>query len=710
MATATKSSSTTPATSRRPVPQGPLARAAGATFHFLASLKLAVISLLSLSALLGVATWLESRYGTRAAAEIVYQNPIFVVVLGFLATNILCAALIRYPWKLRQIGFVVTHVGLLVVLAGALVTYLAADEGTYILNEGEGKGREVLMNRDQSAVLRVRVPDVSGNGSTEFSHPFRPGVWAWKPGRYEKVTDPDYFLKPLIGPFLPPEPEAPYKLAVKAFLPSSRPRYLHEAVAGGQGEPMIRLKLAVQPPNALTPFDPLQEDNVLDRNQWLVADDLFRHASRDLSPARFSFQYADTPEMVADFLDPPGEGLRKAARLHYQDKAGKTRSYDWDLEGDGGKSGKAVTLPDSDFTATLVEQSRFPDRGGSIAAATGWPGGPPVVKFRVRKGDGPEEVHAGWASLPMGPGYVGEKGTGPLLTVGYFHPPLAGGFGVVEVMGTSAGQLSYRVFGRTGMVAKGPLEPKTMVRAFGGPGSKAPMSLQFAVEEFLPSGRERFVYEPLELPVGQLSEAIQACLVELTVDGKSKEVWLRRHEGYTSEFTPVKFQGAEYGLCFDNDRLPLGFALELEDLKVGVNPGTKDSASFESKVRLTDESLGIKDQPSVIAMNEPLTHRHYTFYQSRWDKVRDNDRRPTGQLTSIFQIGYDPGRVVKYTGSLLVVLGAFLQFTMRAGIFTDGGKAERARAAAKAARLAGKGTTPVEPAPDADADADMETI
>jgi len=149
MATATKSTSTAPATSREPVPKGFLGRAAAATFRFLASLKLAVISLLCLSGLLAFATWLESRFGTRAAVALVYQSPAFVVVLGFLAANILCAALIRYPWKWRQVGFVVTHVGLLVVLAGALVTYLAADEGTYILNEGEGKGRACARRQRQ---------------------------------------------------------------------------------------------------------------------------------------------------------------------------------------------------------------------------------------------------------------------------------------------------------------------------------------------------------------------------------------------------------------------------------------------------------------------------------------------------------------------------------------------------------------------------------
>ena len=57
---------------------------------------------------------------------------------------------------------------------------------------------------------------------------------------------------------------------------------------------------------------------------------------------------------------------------------------------------------------------------------------------------------------------------------------------------------------------------------------------------------------------------------------------------------------------------------------------------------------------------------------------------------SILQVGYDPGRPIKYAGCLLVVIGAFVQFYMRAGIFTDGGKKERERAAAREARRKAK--------------------
>src|SRR5579875_2199524 len=95
-------------------------RALMAAYRFLASLKLAVISLLSLAGSLAYATiYVEKNYGTIAVNEWVYESAWFSVLLAFLATNILCAALIRFPWKRRQTGFVVTHLGLLVLIFGA---------------------------------------------------------------------------------------------------------------------------------------------------------------------------------------------------------------------------------------------------------------------------------------------------------------------------------------------------------------------------------------------------------------------------------------------------------------------------------------------------------------------------------------------------------------------------------------------------------------
>src|SRR5262249_53052965 len=137
----------------------------------------------------------------------------------------------------------------------------------------------------------------------------------------------------------------------------------------------------------------------------------------------------------------------------------------------------------------------------------------------------------------------------------------------------------------------------------------------------------------------------------------------------------------------DVDRKPLGFKLKLDDFDVGFEPGTEQATKFVSQVRLTDPAEKIEDQPHTISMNHPLYHRGYTFYQSRYvPDIDPHTERPTGRFQSIFQVAINPGRPIIYSGCLLVVLGAFVQFYMRAGIFTDGGKKERQRADAKSAQ------------------------
>ncbi|MFM7129204.1 MAG: hypothetical protein ACKO0V_07580, partial [bacterium] len=49
-------------------------------YRFLASLKLAVISLTSLALLLAYATFFESWYGSEASRAYVYRSPIFYLV------------------------------------------------------------------------------------------------------------------------------------------------------------------------------------------------------------------------------------------------------------------------------------------------------------------------------------------------------------------------------------------------------------------------------------------------------------------------------------------------------------------------------------------------------------------------------------------------------------------------------------------------------
>jgi hypothetical protein len=110
-------------------PKGWAYRTIDSIYRFLASLKLAVITLGTLASVLAYATFFESSHGAAAVQEWIYQSRWFAILLAFLGTNILCAALIRYPWKKRQTGFVVTHAGLLIVLGSSWYGLMNSNEG-----------------------------------------------------------------------------------------------------------------------------------------------------------------------------------------------------------------------------------------------------------------------------------------------------------------------------------------------------------------------------------------------------------------------------------------------------------------------------------------------------------------------------------------------------------------------------------------------------
>jgi hypothetical protein len=106
-------------------------------FRFLASLRLAVILLLGFVILLSIATFYESYTSTPQAQQVIYKTLWFDLLLFLLGVNVLCSALIRWPWKIHHAGFVITHVGILIILFGAVITRKFGVEGQIILREGE---------------------------------------------------------------------------------------------------------------------------------------------------------------------------------------------------------------------------------------------------------------------------------------------------------------------------------------------------------------------------------------------------------------------------------------------------------------------------------------------------------------------------------------------------------------------------------------------
>ena len=700
MATATKQPSGQPPATPRGGRSagGRILAAIDEIYKFLASLKLAVLSISGLAAALAFATWFESTYGTKAVQAFVYKSAGFALLLGFLAVNILCAATIRFPWKKRQTGFVVTHAGLLVLIAGSYVHFKSGDEGMVGMLEGETRGE---MLRTDFPVFRLREVDPHGGQATAtYAMPFdESGPFPWGGGQPRIRNIFGLALNKLSGGRLPAARDEadvlsqkgdPFKLAVRQYLPASAPATLREADPSGQ--PMARMLLQFKAPG----MPEARLANSDDAAQWFKLDRRFyRTARSDGMPALISFGYVDRPEYVEDFLKPPlDKSPTGVARFRYVDKEGKEREFDFTLET---KANEFVPLPDSDLSVSLDKLAHFPT--GELARSVGEES-IPIAVFDVKKGQAEPVEHVAMGSMPMFPNVIprpavdGGKPPEALVRINLMLPPdldprTSGMFGQVDVLAAPGDKLYYRAFGRgkdgkAEMRTSGPVEIGKPMNVFGR--SDAAMTLTFEVAEYLPAAVERRVFRPAFVPGNQMDEAIPACLVDVTIDGQTESIWIQRSESLDApSYRPFTIGGKSYEIAYDVDRRPLGFDLKLEDFEVGFEPGTEQATKFISKVAVDDPAQGVKGQEHVISMNEPMTHRGLTFYQMRYSPIVDpRTQQRTGQFQSVLQVGSNPGRPIIYLGSLLVVLGTFLQFYMRAGLFSDGGRRERALAAKKA--------------------------
>ncbi len=163
------------------------------------------------------------------------------------------------------------------------------------------------------------------------------------------------------------------------------------------------------------------------------------------------------------------------------------------------------------------------------------------------------------------------------------------------------------------------------------------MGLTFRILKYLPHAKDIWIYEPIETSV---EGAIQAIRFQFN----GKEYW----SGLNSSVRLFS-DNAFHVFIFANRQLELDFALKLDEFRVGRYQGTMRASAYESDVSVLDGSKALK---TTISMNEPLYHKGITFYQSSFQE--DEMGRPT---MSILSVNRDPGRIPKYLGSLLIVLG-----------------------------------------------------
>lgn len=103
----------------------------------LASLRLAAVLLIIFGAAIGIATFLEARWGRDGAYEMVYAARWFEALLALLVVNLTLSLFQRAPYRARQLGFVLLHVSMIIILVAAGITRYFGYEGSMHIREGQ---------------------------------------------------------------------------------------------------------------------------------------------------------------------------------------------------------------------------------------------------------------------------------------------------------------------------------------------------------------------------------------------------------------------------------------------------------------------------------------------------------------------------------------------------------------------------------------------
>ena len=712
-------------------PSQPFAvRAVLSIYEFLASLKLAVVLILLLAIVLGTATFVEANYGTAAVGFLIYHRWYFAALLSLLALNIFCAAAIRFPWKRHQTGFVITHIGLLTLLAGSAISDRGSVNSQLLVFLNDSN--HVAIDMDQS---RLTVADIPGRPEP-LQVRFQPGPFNWSD------LAPYPFVRRIKSWVGLDDPAKSWQHAPQVLYDDGKTSvevvdfYSRSAV---HTVPYLALNFAVPAFKVDIPVElemderssPMAEGALGMMGKvymWRSNEDDALTAFKDCKPDRT----VEGEGVVCFYWK--GETYTASVR-ELQKLKDQGKPY---VLTDGLTVELGGFVESADLEALIHGNKLAPLAPGADVHGLG-----PTVELLVHEKNHGQETNyrvMRFAQLP----YMPQAKHPPGFHAEFFHPSVQG---QVDILISPDGKLAYRAWqqkvGR--VVASGDLEVGKTVETFSMGGGERVMKM--TALRYIPQASsiegERTTSEvvvPLPFDKGDRGETRRVQLrVSWTDPGsgsrKHDTFWLKQnlpepwenpkrqqvHETNVGEAKPIR-------TAYSVKETPVGFTLKLVDFDLEVDPGTKMAANYTSHVvqvdvrnesdvrRLrtaideardpaqrqtsreelastvqsrTDALLEVlkgktgKEREKIvnehestlsdflITMNKPLDYpdldgRQLRFFQENY--LAPDKARGT-PLGSILRVNYDPGRPVKYLGSGLIVFGIFLMFYMRAYFF-----------------------------------------
>ncbi|OGX38358.1 MAG: hypothetical protein A3C53_01800 [Omnitrophica WOR_2 bacterium RIFCSPHIGHO2_02_FULL_68_15] len=523
--------------------------------QLLGSLKVAVPLLVAIGGVLAWGTIYETRFGTAAVQQFIYQAWWFQALLGFLAINLAVSAGMRYPWKRSQAPFLCAHLGIILILLGGIIGGRFGVEGQLIIPEGQASSTLELPTK----WLVIHPP----NSAPPVTVPAAFDAQAWR-------LEPQVTVPLTVS-------GRPVTVAVDHYYPDSQ---VTERIVGGGAEPRLAVRIAVA-----------HEGH--EEEQWLLAGD----------PERFGLRWGDLHVLLVEPQDEPHwarlMGRRAASSAPRGTVSltlpGQSAPYTFAVPV---KIGQPQAIPGTPYQVTLKQY--FPDFVIGESGPTTRSDQPnnPAVALTL---SGPEgtDPHLLFAFHPEISEMHGWRHT-IHAHLRYSHPaserlpPDA-----VVIVRAPAGGLAAVMTGPAGE------SQRVAALALGAPYAHPWSGTTFRIVEHEPNAR-------LVQDVTNRSERVRAEAVHVVVrDGaQTAEQWIgfggRAELPVGEERLVVEFRKAQ-------QELP--FAVTLHDFRRVDYPGTHMAQAFEADVELRDPAGGISRR-RTISMNNPLKHRGYSLFQA----------------------------------------------------------------------------------------------
>jgi hypothetical protein len=632
----------------------------GPVFKFFASLKLAVVLLAVLIIAAIAGTIWESSFDAKVARAYVYRAPWFNLWLVLLGANLTVSALSRWPWRKHHVAFLVTHLGIITLLTGSLIGRIFGIEGTITLFKGDPPTNRLLIDEHQ---LRVHDSDGVLKGfPAEFLHrppmPKHPrDLGRLASGArlsvidYAEAIDAKLNPRPLDSGGTP----ALHFTIKTAMMGQQLESWLlaDDAQNGNFSMGLANIEIKRGKAQIPTPGHPelTQRDPSVRAG---LADSLGMTgggATTELEESIFVF--VKTPDQISHVAKGGGTGAKiSLSPPRDSDKgqltislAGKTQTLDVaeNLKEDVAIAGTSFTVRIENYWADFriqdgkpVSLSDSPNNPAVVVTIRGR--GVPVATAAPNAHGNEQAVstNGGPSTIPnVAPAMNEANAAENRLT-----------FFVAD-----DGAISYELDSRKLGHSSGLLElNKPLVTGWA--------DWQLMVDRILPHAEQWMDFAPAKTDsASQLPDGIK---VRVEQNGETFEQWISAGWQVTIPTLPNPI-----GISYGWRSIPLPIALELLDFEVARNEGNDAPAGFKSTVRVSspegDTATG------QCWMNHPFSFpgNWWRTWSGQTFKMSQASWNPENLGQSTIQILRDPGWLLKWIGSLLIVTGVFFLFYVK---------------------------------------------